>query len=154
MSYIKNIKLTTCKLSYDAFMYENESSESPNFTQFLENFNLNIDSLPIPHTNITNICHGTYDRFWTECISSISKAFNKYKSGINLEPYLVKLNPRYRIALSRFRLSNHSLWIEKGRHMKPIIDKEMRLCELCKTRIEDEKYICYFSHYIAQIGTF
>ena len=146
ISYIKNIKLTTCKLSYDAFMYESESSESPNFIQFLEKFNLNIDSLLIPHKNITKICHGTYDRFWTKCVSTSSKAtsFNKYKSSINLDPYLVNLDPRYRIALSRFRLSNHSLWIEKGRHMKPIIDKKMRLCELCKTEIEDEIHFLLF----------
>ena len=100
----------------------------------------------IPHKNIVKICHYEYDRFWSESISASSKAisFNKYKSSIHLEPYLFNLNPRYRIALTRFRLSNHLLWIEKGRHMKPILDKKMRLCDLCKTEIEDESHFLLF----------
>ena len=110
---------------------------------FLDKFNLNMDPLQISPTKINKICHGAYDRFWSESISTSSKAmsFNKYKSSIHLDSYLCNnLNPKLRIALTRFRLSNHSLWIEKGRHMKPIIDKTKRFCDLCKTEIENENH--------------
>ena len=99
---------------------------------------LNLNS----RTNIKSKIYDTYDRFWNENIAASSKAlsFNKYKSGIYLDPYLLILNPKLRIAFSRFRLSNHSLWIEKGRHMKPMIERGMRFCNLCKTEIEDEHH--------------
>ena len=42
--------------------------------------------------------------------------------------------------MSRFRLSNHNLMIEKGRHFKPIIKREERLCPFCKIVIEDEEH--------------
>ena len=143
ISYFKNIKETTYKLSHDAFLYERESQETPNFMHFSEKFNLNTDILQSPHTKISKICNDTYDRFWSESIATSSKAisFNKYKTNIHLDPYLlINLNTKHRIALSRFRLSNHSLWIEKGRHTKPITDKKKRLCDLCKIEIEDEKH--------------
>ena len=70
----------------------------------------------------------------------LSISFNKYKFNIYLDPYLLNLNPRFRIALSRFRISNHSLWIEKGRHMKPMIERDNRFCDFCKTEIEDEHH--------------
>ena len=102
-----------------------------------------MEILQTSRRNINKICHGAYDRFWGESISTSSKAisFNKYKTNICLDAYLFRtLNPKHRIALSRVRLSNHPLWIEKGRHVKPIIDKEKRFCDLCKTEIEDEQH--------------
>ena len=46
---------------------------------------------------------------------------------------------KYRIALSRFRLSSHNLAIELGRHARPIIPVEQRLCKHCDSMaIEDE----------------
>ena len=41
-----------------------------------------------------------------------------------------------RVALSKLRLSNHQLMIEKGRHMN--IKKELRFLPLCPKKIEDE----------------
>ena len=38
--------------------------------------------------------------------------------------------------LSKFRLSNHKLMIEKGRHLN--IRKEFRFCKFCPNIIEDE----------------
>ena len=40
----------------------------------------------------------------------------------------------------------YSLWIEKGGHIKTIIDKEKRFCDMCTTEIEDEKH--FFPLYI------
>ena len=81
---------------------------------------------------------------WAEKIGESPKAisYNKFKSNIEVSPHLKQnMSPNYRITFSRFRLSNHSLWIEKGSHMNPKIDRDMRFCNLCKTLIEDE---CHF----------
>ena len=43
-----------------------------------------------------------------------------------------------RNTLSRFRLSNHELLIEKGRHMRDKIERNNRKCFACRNDIEDE----------------
>ena len=59
----------------------------------------------------------------------------KTKNGI--EEYLSIIPcQKERVSLSKFRLSNHSLMIEKGRHNNVPID--LRLCPLCENRVEDE----------------
>ena len=58
-----------------------------------------------------------------------------------LENYLYEVkNNNHRKALSRFRLSNHSLLIEKGRHQKPPLDREDRKCFVCRDFVENEKH--------------
>ena len=142
--YAKNVQQRTSNLCYDALVYETKNSESPNFIKFIEKFNLNIeDMVQKSKAGLSKICHGTYDRFWGESISVSPKAisFNKYKTNIILESYLAqKFNIKHKIAISRFRLSNHQLMIEKGRHMKPKIERNERLCYLCKNEIENEEH--------------
>ena len=54
-----------------------------------------------------------------------------------MEPYLSEIkNVKDRKTFSKFRLSNHPLMIEKGRHRN--IDKELRFCPFCTDKIEDE----------------
>ena len=48
------------------------------------------------------------------------------------------VNDYYRFIITRWRLSNHSLLIETGRHKRPIIPREERKCELCDV-LHDEK---------------
>ena len=50
------------------------------------------------------------------------------------------INTKHKTAISRFRLSNHSLMIEKDRHMKPKIERNERKCYLCKYIIENEEH--------------
>ena len=125
-------------------LFSTKHSEKPNFIKFIENFNLNIeDMVQNSKADLGKICNGTYDRFWGENISGSPKAisFNKYKTNIILESYLTQqFNLKYKIAISRFRLSNHQLMIEKGRHMKPKLERNERLCCLCKNEIENEEH--------------
>ena len=52
------------------------------------------------------------------------------------EIYLVSVkNIRNRIALTKFRLSNHTLMIETGRHEN--IQQAIRLCPFCPDNIEN-----------------
>ena len=65
------------------------------------------------------------------------RTYKHFKTEIGFENYL-NLIPcdKERVALSKFRLSNHQLMIEKGRHLN--ITKELRFCPLCPKVIEDE----------------
>ena len=67
------------------------------------------------------------------------KTYSAIKSSVGREDYLsIIQNTKERIAFTKFRLSNHELMIEKGRHMK--IEKRYRLCPFCPTEVEDEQH--------------
>ena len=70
----------------------------------------------------------------------------------NMEKYLTVIkNPMSRQAMTRLRISNHTLFIESGRHTNPPIPPQERLCTLCNLRdVEDEPHFLItcsrFSH--------
>ena len=142
ITFTKSIQAKNSTLCYDAIVFETEHSESPNFWSFNQNYNLDIKDLALKcKSEVHKICDGNYDRFWSNEISKSSKAisFNNFKTNIALEPHLtLNFNLKHKIALSRFRLSNHALMIEKGRHLK--IDKNERKCIFCENEIENEKH--------------
>ena len=75
------------------------------------------------------------------------RTFGKLKTSIGISEYLTEVKHiDSRVALSKIRLSNHDLMIEKGRHMK--IDKTERFCPFCQTQVETEL------HFILQCKTF
>ena len=57
------------------------------------------------------------------------------KHEYTLENYLNSLNPEYKKIICQFRVSDHSLAIEKGRYTK--IPRHLRVCHHCNI-IEDE----------------
>ena len=64
------------------------------------------------------------------------RTYGLIKSGVGEEPYLrIVKNIKERVSMTKFRLSNHKLMIEKGRHRN--LDKTMRVCPFC-TSVEDE----------------
>ena len=77
-------------------------------------------------------------------LSNISKPDSKLrtysliKKDLGTENYLIDvINTKHRVALSKFRPSNHELMIEVGRHKR--VPKEERLCPLCPNPVvEDE----------------
>lgn len=96
--------------------------------------------------NISNAFFGrAKDIFHQETFSSIKnpeaklRTYSLIKYEIGREDYLTQIrNTKRRQMLSKFRLSNHKLMIEVGRHMKPKLPKEQRICQLCNQGIEDE----------------
>ena len=92
---------------------------------------------------IKKICRDNYDRFWKVELDNSPKAtsYKTYKNNINFESYLQHFKKfKLRIGLSRFRLSNHNLMIEKGRHFKPKLERNERKCYVCKNQIENEEH--------------
>ena len=83
------------------------------------------------------------DIFHQETFAEISnpnsklRTYSLMKTKIGYESYLSQITSvTNRISLTKFRLSNHSLMIEKGRHMG--IHKNARFCKFCEHEIEDE----------------
>ena len=70
----------------------------------------------------------------------------RYKELVGLDKpnclYNSYVDDSLRITITRWRMSNHRLAIEKGRYAKPIIPRENRLCKLCLI-IEDEDHVIY-----------
>ena len=93
------------------------------------------------------------DIFYQEAFIDINRdnsklrTFGKIKRIIGIEKYLLHpLDLETRTILSKFRLSNHDLMIEKGRHIK--LDKTERFCPFCPTLIETE------FHFLLHCDTF
>jgi hypothetical protein len=84
-----------------------------------------------------------YDMFHQEAFEDIKRedsklrTYNYVKNQIGMEPYVYTIrNIKERISFTKFRLSNHTLMVEKGRHQK--ISKTRRFCPFCLNKIEDE----------------
>ena len=71
-----------------------------------------------------------YTEEWKNCLENSSKCYlyKGFKPELKLEEYLCKLPNDLRINLTKFRLCNHKLPIEIGRHKN--IDRNYRICLL------------------------
>ena len=83
---------------------------------------------------------------WTHQINDIHtnpivRTYATFKHSFGFEPYLKQIsNIRYRNAITKLRVSSHSLAIERGRHLGTPIQE--RLCTVCNV-IEDEKHFLF-----------
>ena len=74
-------------------------------------------------------------------VGSKLRTYSIFKTEIGLEQYLTEITSiKDRTNLTKLRLSNHPLMIEKGRHLG-ITDPNLRYCPFCPGQIEDE---CHF----------
>ena len=95
------------------------------------------------HAFLSEVSQRLNDNFiqnWSSRIHDSSRAISyKHISVFGFNPYLEFVNvKKFRIALSRLRMSSHRLAIESGRWTKPTrTPLEERLCYLCNT-LKDE----------------
>ena len=85
-----------------------------------------------------------YYDFWKKRVVHFTKLefFTSQKSIYSQERYLSALKTfKYRHALSKSRLSNHSFNIEAGRYKQPKIPRERRIGLLCNlSKVETETH--------------
>ena len=94
------------------------------------------------------------DIFHQEAFAEINRegsklrTYAKVKQEQGIENYLNSIsNIESRITLSKIRLSNHDLMIEKGRHL--VLDEYQRVCPFCPGYlVEDE------THFLLTCNTF
>ena len=73
--------------------------------------------------------------------------YSKMCSSFDLKAYLrfdIKKYDRSLQALTKIRISAHSLAIETGRYSKPKILACERYCKLCKDKVEDEVHFLLY----------
>ena len=79
----------------------------------------------------------------------ILRTYKLVKLDFSTELYLYINIQKYRVALSRLRLSSHHLAIETGRHAKPIVPVHQRLCTKCNLGVLDDEI-----HFVTQCAKF
>ena len=92
------------------------------------------DRKPIGPNQIIRKEKESYLTYWKETTQNQSKmeCYLALKREYTLAEYLSTVNdPKLRKALTRYRLSEHSLAIEKGRHRQTPLPREDRLCTHC-----------------------
>ena len=81
-----------------------------------------------------------YGAVWTDKISTEGnlRTYRKFKSVFGSEDYLSLTNSKYRKALTRLRISAHTLAVERGRYTRPPTQLQDRTCPHCPDKVEDE----------------
>ena len=103
-----------------------------------------------PTTLVSKVKIALYDQEQVKIFSEINdsdsnpklRTYKLFKLSYCLEPYLNSTLSRKTFTnLARFRLSSHNLKIETGRHEKPKVPPENRICTKCNSNeIEDEMH--------------
>ena len=77
---------------------------------------------------------------WKQQVQEGTKAdtYRTFKSNMKHEVYLAHPKRKERVAMTKLRISDHKLMIEKGRHIRPPIPREERKCHMCSTEVENE----------------
>ena len=98
--------------------------------------------IEIPFSIIKQRIFDMYYQKWYSEINNSSRLMSYciFKHEFVPEKYLsLQFENKYKVALTRFRVSSHDLFIETGRYENPTIERTQRLCKSCNMKqIEDE----------------
>jgi hypothetical protein len=78
---------------------------------------------------------------WYSSVTNSSKpqVYSSFKQDFKFEKYLDNIgNAKFRIALTKFRISSHQLSIETGRYYN--IPQSERICQCCLMNVVETKY--------------
>ena len=84
-----------------------------------------------------------FNRIWKSKLEESIKGetYKGFKNYQLYEPFLDQLNRKLRRTLIKFRICDHKLMIEEGRHTRPKIPREHRYCRFCSKQVEDEVHM-------------
>ena len=105
---------------------------------------------PLSNSSIAQVLkniENNYLKFWQGEITASKKLdfYRKFKQDFSVSSYIDILRNRgTRKSFVKFYLSNHKLCIESGRHRRPVLPREERICAVCKNNeIEDEAHMLF-----------
>ncbi len=129
---------------HSAFTYRQKHPESDPMHYLVEKHQLN-STIRCKHSKVKEtetITQEEYIHDWQQKVTQVKKLtyFHSIKSDYKLAPYLSIIKGYgQRKLLTKYRLSEHSLCVEMGRHKQSWRPRELRLCSHCTDRlIEDE----------------
>ena len=110
------------------------TNKTPNsLKQYVSTLSSNIEKDSIAH-QMKLIKMNTKLNFYSKFINNTNSS----------DCYDLVKNMRHRRILAKFRVGNHNLQIEKGRHTKPLTPRELRSCECCHSKnVEDECHLFF-----------
>lgn len=76
--------------------------------------------------------------------SDLCTTYRSFKRNFEFEPYLIQLPESMRTFLCKFRVSNHKLPVETGRHARIVIPRYQRYCTLCNSEKLGDEYHLFF----------
>ena len=129
-------------------MHENQCSNT--FTGYINALSLDIGvqgSKGIEgcsKAKVKHMIYGHYQKIWELRSNLNPKAtfYHLFEVDIKIEPYLDIIRGRsLRVVLSKFRLSDHELNIETGRHRN--VKRDERYCSFCNNSVEDKYHILF-----------
>ena len=144
-----NSLLNDCLVEADTIYYNGGYSWSSWVNILLKLFNKNKLNVNLSQF-ILNV-KMTFKTFWgrtvhNECNDAIKsegklRTYSKFKQHFGLEDYISELPYKDRCHLARLRISAHTLAIETGRHARPKVPVNQRVCQMCNSgSIEDEMH--------------
>ncbi len=129
---------------HSAFTYRQKHPESDPMHYLVEKHQLN-STIQCKHSKVKEtetITQEEYIHDWQQKVTQVKKLtyFHSIKSDYKLAPYLSIIKGYgQRKLLTKYRLSEHSLCVETGRHKQSWRPRELRLCSHCTDGlIEDE----------------
>jgi hypothetical protein len=146
-------RLSTCRLAkkvYDILdtLHNNGFNTWTTYMYKLRTkYSIQDDTSTLSEPAFKKLCKETvfssYKRRWESELNDVEKnpivrTYSLIKSEFQCEKYLSSVsNNKCRNALCKLRTGSHTLEIERGRHLRPIIPRTERLCNICNL-IEDE----------------
>ncbi|XP_060583529.1 uncharacterized protein LOC132739756 [Ruditapes philippinarum] len=107
----------------------------------MSNIWINQEHITINFQQVKNRILDIYKQEWYSNIRNSSRlsSYSIYKRSLETEDYLNKVNiNKFRISLTKFRLSSHNLAIETGRYEN--VARENRLCTNCNLNVIENEF--------------
>jgi hypothetical protein len=157
IKYVKYIKdKEGDRLVTQALNYEQNRADNQTFLSTILRYGEQLQeyhgqALPYyhPYENILDISEDKLKQYTKDIFHNIWKSkleisikgetYKSFKDQMYYEKYLNQLDRKSRRTLIKFRISDHKLMIEEGRHKR--IPRENRWCKYCTTEIEDEQHM-------------
>ena len=97
--------------------------------------------LDISEDKLKQYIKDIFHNIWKSKLETSIKGetYKRFKDQMCFEQYLNYHDRKSRRILTKFRISDHKLMIEEGRHKR--IPRENRWCKYCATEIEDEQHM-------------
>ena len=157
-----NSLINDCLVEADKIYNNGGSSWSSWVNTLLKLFNENKSYVNL--SQFTLKVKMTFKTFWSRSVHGESnssntiksegklRTYSNFKQHFGLEDYICELPYYDRCHFARLRISAHTLAIETGRHARPKVPVNQRVCQMCNTgAIEDEMHFVTICHKFSQI---
>lgn len=144
--FYNHLLLNKDRCHHNGLLQRRKHPERDPFSYLITKYNLNTTNMTQAKIKlIEKETNEEYYQYWLNKIEHSNKlsCFHKIKTNYELAPYLTEIKEyKQRKLMASYRVSDHSLAIETGRHRQTWLPREERLCAQCNGgAVEDE---CHF----------